>query len=62
MKMRMFKLKNNFQGVKKGTTFYLIAESEFIGVKEFVLRSKDLSIRVSMNEKELLQNFSRLYE
>ena len=55
--MKIYKLKNNFKGLKRGTHFYLIAESEFIGVKDFVLRTKDLSIRISVNEKELLHNF-----
>ena len=58
--MKIYKLKNNFKGFKKGTQFYLIAESEFIGVKDFVLRTKDLAIRISINEKELLNNFTLL--
>lgn len=58
--MKIYKLKNNFKGLKKGTQFYLIAESEFIGVKDFVLRTKDLSIRISINERELLNNFTLL--
>jgi hypothetical protein len=37
--------------------FYLVAHSEFIGIKEFVLRTEDLSIRVSINEAELQKNF-----
>ncbi|MCM3439438.1 hypothetical protein [Metabacillus halosaccharovorans] len=55
--MKIYKLKKNFKGFKKGTQFYLIAESEFIGIKEFVLRTKDLAIRISINEQELLHNF-----
>ncbi|WP_246943792.1 hypothetical protein [Bacillus pinisoli] len=55
--MKRYKLKNKFRGFNKGTPFYLIAESEFIGVKEFVLRTEDLLIRISINEKELLENF-----
>ena len=55
--MKIYKLKNNFKGLKKGTQFYLIAESEFIGVRDFVLRTKDLSIRISINERELHNNF-----
>lgn len=55
--MKIYKLKNNFKGIKKGTQFYLIAESEFIGVKDFVLRTKDLAIRISINERELHNNF-----
>ncbi|WP_144549512.1 hypothetical protein [Bacillus sp. X1(2014)] len=55
--MKIFKLKKSFKGFKKGTEFYLIAESEFIGVKDFVLRTKDLAVRISINEKELHKNF-----
>jgi hypothetical protein len=55
--MKIYKLKNNFHGIKKGTQFYLIAESEFIGVKDFVLRTKDLAVRISINERELHKNF-----
>jgi hypothetical protein len=58
--MKRYKLKNNFKGLKKGTQFYLIAESEFIGVKDFVLRTKDLSIRISISESELERNFRLL--
>jgi hypothetical protein len=55
--MKIYKLKNNFKGLKKGTQFYLFAESEFIGVKDFVLRTNDLAVRISINERELLSNF-----
>lgn len=55
--MKLCKLKRQFRGFKKGTQFYLIAESEYIGVKEFVLRTIDLSDRISINESELLENF-----
>lgn len=58
--MKIYKLKKNFKGIKKGTQFYLIAESEFIGVRDFVLRTKDLTIRISINESELLNNFTLL--
>lgn len=56
--MKIYKLKNNFKGIKKGTQFYLVVESEFIGVKDFVLRTKDLSFRVSVNERELHKHFT----
>lgn len=35
----------------------MVAESEFIGVKEFVLRTTDLAERIEINESELLKNF-----
>jgi hypothetical protein len=55
--MKRYMLKKDFNGLKRGTQFYLIVESEFIGVKDFVLRTKDLSIRISINEEELRENF-----
>ncbi|WP_338448651.1 hypothetical protein R4Z09_20855 [Niallia oryzisoli] len=55
--MKLYTLKKSFNGYKKGTEFYLIAESEFIGVKEFVLRTKELTDRISINERELLKHF-----
>ncbi|WP_462411596.1 hypothetical protein [Neobacillus sp. Marseille-QA0830] len=55
--MKVYRLKKQFNGYKKGTQFYLIAESEFIGVKEFVLRTKDLTNRISINESEFGKNF-----
>ncbi|WP_026695507.1 hypothetical protein [Peribacillus kribbensis] len=55
--MKLYTLRRTFQGYKKGTQFYLVAESEFIGVKEFVLRTKDLTSSLTLNEKELLKNF-----
>ncbi|MBD8067852.1 hypothetical protein [Bacillus sp. PS06] len=55
--MKRFKLKDDFKGFKKGTQFYLVAESEFIGIKEFVFRTIDLSVRISTNEREMLHYF-----
>ena len=60
--MKLYTLKRPFNGYKKGTPFYLIAESEFIGVKEFVLRTQDLTSRISINESELLKNFTFIKE
>ena len=45
----------------KGTKFYVVAESEFIGVKEFVLRTQDLKRRLIIDEDELNKHFLRLY-
>jgi hypothetical protein len=56
--MKLYKLKKQFKSYKKGTQFYLIAESEFIGVKEFVMRTEDLTSRISLSESELLKNFT----
>jgi hypothetical protein len=55
--MKLFRLKKQFKGFEKGTEFYLISESEFIGVKEFVLRTKDLKNELTINEREFLKNF-----
>jgi len=60
--MKVYRLKRHFNGYKKGTQFYLISESEFIGVKEFVLRTEDLTNRIAINESELLKNFTFLKE
>ena len=56
--MKLYRLKREFNGLKKETEFYLISESEFIGVKEYVLRTRDLKQRVAVNEREFLKNFS----
>jgi hypothetical protein len=55
--MEKYRLKKNFRGFKRGMQFFLVAHSEFIGVKEFVLRTEDLSIRIAINEAELKKNF-----
>jgi len=55
--MKVYKLKKKYSGYKKGTQFYLISESEFIEVKEFVLRTQDLTNRIWINESELHKNF-----
>ncbi|PFO09386.1 hypothetical protein COJ85_01910 [Bacillus sp. AFS076308] len=60
--MKVYRLKRQFNEYKRGTQFYLISESEFIGVKEYVLRTKDLTNRISINESELLKNFTLLKE
>ncbi|MEH7356443.1 hypothetical protein V7150_23305 [Neobacillus drentensis] len=60
--MKVYRLKRQFNGYKRGTQFYSIFESEFIGVKEFVLRTKDLTNSISINESELLKNFTFIKE
>ncbi|OIK15767.1 hypothetical protein BIV60_08435 [Bacillus sp. MUM 116] len=60
--MKIYRLKRQFHGYKKGEQFYLIIESEFIGVKEFVLRTEDLTYSISINESELLKNFTFIKE
>ena len=58
--MKKYRLKKKFKGLAKGTEFYLVTESEYIGVKEFVLRTKDLSIRIAINEKDLTTHFTMI--
>ncbi len=58
--MKLFRMKREFKGFKKGTEFYLIAESEFIGVKEFVLRTTDLKKVISVNESEFKKYFTQM--
>ncbi|WP_066287519.1 hypothetical protein [Bacillus sp. FJAT-29937] len=55
--MKNYRLKNEFKGYKKGSKFYVVAESEFIGVKEIVLRTEDLTRRIVISEDELIKNF-----
>ncbi len=56
--MKMYKLTKNFKRTyKKGTVFYLISESEFIGVKEFVLQTQTLDGKIIITEQELKKNF-----
>ena len=60
--MKVYKLERQFNGYKKGTEFYLISESEFIGVREFVLRTKELTNTIIINESQLLKNFTLIRE
>jgi hypothetical protein len=61
--MKKYRLKTGFNGrFKRGTIFWLIAESEFIGVKEFDLRTKDLEHRIQISEEELNKHFVRLHD
>lgn len=60
--MKLYVLKKQFNGYQKGTQFYLVAQSEFIGVKEFVLRTVDLRDRIAINESDLDKNFTYIKE
>ncbi len=60
--MKRYKLISNFRDqYKKGTIFFVISESEFIGVKEFVLQTKDLDGKIILTEKELKDHFRQIY-
>jgi hypothetical protein len=62
MQMKMYKLIKEYKDIyKKGTTFFVISESEFIGIKEIVLQTKDLSGKILVSEDELKKNFVAIY-
>ncbi|MEH7009496.1 hypothetical protein V7087_01550 [Neobacillus niacini] len=59
--MKRYKLIKDYRDIhKKGTTFFVISESEFIGVKEFVLQTKNLDGKIILTEKELKDHFRQL--
>ncbi|MGM0840160.1 MAG: hypothetical protein ACQEWE_05505 [Bacillota bacterium] len=58
--LKRYLLKSDFRGFQKGSHFYLIAESEYIGIKEYVLRTRDLSRRMMISEKEMEKYFIRM--
>jgi hypothetical protein len=45
---------------KKGTKFFVLSESEFIGVKEFVLQTNKLEGKIIVSEIELNDHFKRI--
>lgn len=56
--MKWYKLIKDYKDFyKKGTKFFVLSESEFIGVKEFVLQTKKLEGKIIVTEKELKNNF-----
>lgn len=60
--MKRYRLIKNYRDkYKKGTTFFVISESEFIGVKEFVLQTKNLDGKIILSEKELKDHFRQIY-
>jgi hypothetical protein len=60
-KMKWYKLVKDYQDIyKKGTKFFVISESEFIGVKEFVLQTKNLDGKIIISEKELKEHFKSI--
>jgi hypothetical protein len=59
--MKWYKLTKDYQEIyKKGTEFFVLSESEFIGVKEFVLQTKNLDGKIIISEKELKDQFQRI--
>ena len=61
--MKRYRLIKNFNSIItiKGTTFFVISESEFIGVKEFVLQTKIFDGKIILSEKELKEHFRQIY-
>jgi hypothetical protein len=60
--MKRYKLIKDYkEKYKKGTIFFVISESEFIGVKEFVLQTKNLDGKIILSEKELKVHFRQIY-
>jgi hypothetical protein len=61
-KLKRYKLIKNYRDrYKKGTIFYLISQSEFIGVKEFVLQTIDLDGKIILSEKDLNEYFRQIF-
>lgn len=59
--MKKYILLNDYKEMyKKGTRFFVISESEFIGVKEYVLRTYDLHHRLLITDKEYATLFSQI--
>ncbi|PLS16815.1 hypothetical protein CVD28_17265 [Bacillus sp. M6-12] len=59
--MKMYKLIKDYKDFyKKGTKFFVISYSEFIGVKEFVLQSEELKGKIIVTEEELKKHFLSL--
>ncbi|MBM7693801.1 hypothetical protein JOC77_003245 [Peribacillus deserti] len=56
--MKIYRLIKNYKDLyKKGTVFFLISESEFIGVKEFTLQCADLKGKLYLSKQELNSYF-----
>lgn len=59
--MKLFKLIEDYRNIyKSGTRFFVISESEFIGVKSYVLQSETMSGKILVSEEELKNKFVSL--
>jgi hypothetical protein len=59
--MKWYKLIKDYKDTyKKGKKFFVLSESEFIGVKEFVLQTQELEGKIIVTEKDLKNNFKRV--
>lgn len=54
----MYKLIEDYSDLYiKGTIFYVIADSKFIGITSYVLQSKDMRGKIVISEEELREKF-----
>jgi hypothetical protein len=59
--MKWYKLMKDYKDIYiKGTKFFVLSESEFIGVKEYVLQTKKLEGKIIVSEKELNDYFKSI--
>ncbi|GIN88473.1 hypothetical protein J6TS2_48590 [Heyndrickxia sporothermodurans] len=58
--MKLILLNDYKEMYKKGTRFFVISESEFIGVKEYVLQTENLTGKLILSEKEFIKNFRQI--
>jgi hypothetical protein len=60
--MKWYKLTKNYKDLyKRGKIFFVLSESEYIGVKEVVLQTKKLEGKVIVSEKELSEYFKPIF-
>jgi hypothetical protein len=60
--MKRYRLIKDYRDIyNKGTIFFLISESEFIGVKEYVLQTKNLDGKIILSEQELKGFFRQIF-
>ncbi len=56
--MKRYKLIEDYSTMyKKGTVFYVIADSKFIGVISYVLQSEDMRGKIVISEEDLKRKF-----
>ncbi|PLT30456.1 hypothetical protein [Peribacillus deserti] len=56
--MKIFQLKKDYKDLyKKGVQFFLISESEFIGVKEYTLLASNQKGKLLVSDDELNRYF-----
>ena len=57
--MKRYKLIEDYSAIyKKGTIFYVIADSKFIGVISYVLQSEDMRGKIVISEEDLKRKFA----